>query len=363
MSRETSKALNNNTLIGFTDKRGTAWHYRASDQGSEPNHYPGPIPAADVRRRLFGWEAVASPKKWDVRADLETMTHLDADDMPVRTVTGTDVVIWRSDRPDATGDLGTLKPGYEIHQYSETLLDGLSEIITPDGLAVTSDSLAISSAGVLREGRQAWVQIETPDTVTTPEGVAFRPSLLAVTSHDGSIATTFGAVCTVVVCDNTMSAALGEARETGRRIKIRHTKNSGLRVRDARDALGIIVESAHNFAADVAALCRVKVDAHQFREFVNQVMPYTSTDKGSMTRVGNRRDRLTDLYRADERVSPWQGTAFGLLQLMNTYRHHEAVVAKKTNRVERNMSHAITGVTEREDNKTLELINQVLTRA
>ena len=48
MSRETLQHLNTNTLIGNTDHRGTAWHYRAEHQGDEPNHYPGPIPIADV---------------------------------------------------------------------------------------------------------------------------------------------------------------------------------------------------------------------------------------------------------------------------------------------------------------------------
>ncbi|MEV8022345.1 hypothetical protein AB0O76_39800 [Streptomyces sp. NPDC086554] len=53
--------LNANTLIGFTDKRGTAWHYRADLQSTETNHYPGAIPVDDAKWRLFGWDAVASP--------------------------------------------------------------------------------------------------------------------------------------------------------------------------------------------------------------------------------------------------------------------------------------------------------------
>ncbi len=61
MSRESLTWLNRNTLIGFTTKRGTAWHSRARHQGDEPNHYPGPIPVSDVKRRLFGWEPVRAP--------------------------------------------------------------------------------------------------------------------------------------------------------------------------------------------------------------------------------------------------------------------------------------------------------------
>lgn len=60
MSRETAKWLNTNTLIGFTGKRGHAWHYRSHLQSAEPNHYPGAVPVDDVRRRLFDWE----PQPW-----------------------------------------------------------------------------------------------------------------------------------------------------------------------------------------------------------------------------------------------------------------------------------------------------------
>jgi hypothetical protein len=60
MSQEASTWLNTRTLIGFTDRRGHAWHYRAGVQFSEPNHYPGAVPIADVQRRLFGWDAVAT---------------------------------------------------------------------------------------------------------------------------------------------------------------------------------------------------------------------------------------------------------------------------------------------------------------
>ena len=60
MSRETLQHLNTHTLIGNDRRqRGTAWHYRAEEQGEETNHYPGPIPVDDVERRLFHWEAVS----------------------------------------------------------------------------------------------------------------------------------------------------------------------------------------------------------------------------------------------------------------------------------------------------------------
>ncbi len=52
------------------------------------------------------------------------------------------------------------------------------------------DDLVNSSTGLLRGGAIAWVEVSVPDTFTTPDGVTFRPNLLATTSFDGSIATT-----------------------------------------------------------------------------------------------------------------------------------------------------------------------------
>ena len=57
MSAETTEWLNRNVLRGFTNSRGTAWHYSAAHQGDESNHYPGAIPVEDLKRRLFNWEA------------------------------------------------------------------------------------------------------------------------------------------------------------------------------------------------------------------------------------------------------------------------------------------------------------------
>src|SRR5688500_12586400 len=83
MSKETLEHLNTNTLIGFTDNRGTAGHYRAEQQGVESNHYPGAVPVADVGRRLFDWHAQSRRVAVEVPAGPESMTHL-ADDGAAR---------------------------------------------------------------------------------------------------------------------------------------------------------------------------------------------------------------------------------------------------------------------------------------
>jgi hypothetical protein len=86
MSNETIADLNSNTLIGDTAHRGNAWHCRASEQGTESNHYAGAVPIANVERRLFSWQAESRPIAVETPADIQTMTHLSADGLPVRWV-------------------------------------------------------------------------------------------------------------------------------------------------------------------------------------------------------------------------------------------------------------------------------------
>jgi hypothetical protein len=51
------------------------------------------------------------------------------------------------------------------------------------------------------------------------------------------------------------------------------------------------------------------------------------------------------MYRHDDRVSPWADTAYGVLQAINTYEHHEGTV-RGADRSERNMLRAVYGRTD-----------------
>ena len=216
MSKETLSWLNTNTLIGFTDKRGTAWHWRAEHQGELTNHYPGAIPIQDVQDRLFCWTAVSRRLAVELPASVVDATHWEAG-QPMRwAVLGDKQAISRSD--DTKGlVMGIFGPGYTRHQYRAWLLTMVADL--------QDDDLAISSAGLLRGGAIAWVEVAMPDTITTPEGVAFRPNLLATTSFDGSIATTYKRTVTDTVCDNTRESALSEF---GQEFKVKHSRHSGL---------------------------------------------------------------------------------------------------------------------------------------
>jgi len=337
MSKETYEWLNTMTLIGFTEQRGDAWHYREEFQGAEPNHYPHAIPVEDVTRRLFNFSVIEMP------------LYIPDGEGGYKEVPGRKAMC----ADDNLDVLGMFKDGYCGHQYEEWLLDGPADII-----AKSKGDLGIGSAGLLKNRGLAWVSIEMEDSITTPEGVEFRPYLLAGTSFDGSLATTYGRKRQLVVCDNTLEIAL---RERGQNFKIKHSSGSALRLAEARDALNIIFEDSKAFEAEVAALTSWKVTTRQWDAVLDAVVPVPEipagkTASGAATKATNKQEALRRLYSNDLRVSPWKGTAFGVIQAFNTYNHHEAVMRSNGNRAQRNMLRAIDGTTAADDQIVLDAL-------
>ena len=352
MSAETYNWLRNNVLAGFADKRGAAWHAingtATKDDNGELTHYAGAIPVDDVLRRLFNFEILEAPIKYDAFVGGKEVTLESPDDK----------VIYRGD----TGDmLGKFKNSFVIHPYNEWLIEKAANI-----LDTSKSDLAIANAGLLANGAVGFVQYEVPDSIKTPEGVEFRPSMLSATSVNGTLSTTDAMVFTNVVCDNTMTMAFSEDFAKEHRFKVKHSKYSNAKLSDARAALGIYFEAADTFAEQVKVLCETKVTGLQFKTFINFVAPTTDKDGDelkpgrSLTLAQDKQDKLLTLWTADPRVAPWMGTGYGVLQMMNTYFHHEQGVNKGTIRAERNALDAISGKTQKNDIATLDLLNKVL---
>lgn len=340
VSKETTIWLNTQTLIGFAEKRGNAWHYRAEAQGDESNHYPLAIPVDDVLRRLFYWKGIEAPLY--VGAPSLDPDFAGLDDYVI--IPGRKAII----RSDSNEVLGIFSDGYQAHQYEDWLLGNVANILDAD--------LGIGSAGLLRNGAQAWVSVEVPDSITTPEGVEFRPNLLACTSFDGSLATTYKRVVQNVVCDNTLAAGLSEG---GQVIRVKHTRNSALKLQDARDALAVVHSISEDFAAEVAALCATDVSHAQWGKVLDELVPLPDDKGRSLTMATNKRDALYGLWNNDLRVSPWKGTAYGVLQAFNTYDHHLGTV-RNMNRAQRNASRAVDGTQAKDDKLVLAAVGRVL---
>jgi len=347
MSKETLEWLNVNTLIGFSGKRGKFWHYREEMQGDEPNHYEGAVPVADIERRLFNFQMVERPLYIVVPCAMDEATTTMPNGSPAKMVTVDDRKAVATD--DTNEVLGIFKGGMEgREQYSQSLLHDMEEI--------AGNGVEFASAGLLQNRAVAWVQLEAVETLSAC-GVDFRPRLMGCDSCNGSLVRLYNTGNTVVGCDNTMAESLLSSLAI---FKLKHTKFAKFDASKVRDALGILETIGANFTESLEVLTNWAVTDADWEKFLDEVCKFDADAKTtrSATIAQNKRDDLRLLWEEDERVSPWKGTAFGVLQATNTWGQHIQTV-RGAKRADRNMLNTITGASYKADAdalKTLELV-------
>ena len=159
------------------------------------------------------------------------------------------------------------------------------------------------------------------------------------------------------MCDNTLSAALGEHTD---RVKVRHSRHSLGRLSDVREALSIVHGVADSFGQAVERLCAEQVSEPRWEAFVDAFTGRGDLNASARVTV-NAEEKAAALHRlwsTDQRVNPWQGTAYGVVAAANTYLHHDSKV-RGSDRQTRNMERMINGKVDAYDARTLEILATV----
>lgn len=349
-SQETMSWLRNMIRIGFTDERGPAWWAngavtKAGEWVGIPDgsHFPGPVPIEEVRKLLDVKlvKGAVTISYEDANGNVQTIE--DPDTQPIINAGSGQVFSYP-------------KEGYKIHPYLRTL-HGFITQITHDEEAV------VGSCGLLKKGGLAFLQAVLPKHYEVA-GYGYRPYLSAVTSADLSLATTYITGADGQCCDNTVTRSLADALT---KLKIKHSRNSGVSVQHAREKLGVQLAQVGEIIGDaIDKLTNEPVSGREFEKWMNLAVPIpekqdgSSTGGRSYTMAINKRDELVRLWTEDDKVHPWAGTAFGVYQLDNTYRTWNGIVRNAPGgRLERNFTNDALGITAKNDTDALDLLAQV----
>ena len=338
MSRESYEWLNENVLVGNKAKRGDQWW---PNLPGYDNGYDNEIPLEDAVKFFGRWRPV--------EADL--FAHDEDGKLFGDSESAKMIYRHQPGSPLHRKRLGLHEDGYQIHDRVSWLIDNVSNII--DG------QLMIASVGELRNGKIAWVQVEAPETIEHTSGESFRPFIAATTSLDGSLATSYKAGSTRIVCDNTRDAFF--AGKDGK-YKVKHTRHStsDYKIANARAALDIVFKVTEDYVTEMEMLLATTVTDKQWASFLDSYAAVPQEDGRGKTMAENRRMALEDLYVNDDRVTPWKGTAWGVLQAANTYNTHLSIVRNAGDRVERQWSNFLTGKTTKDDVKAMDALAPIL---
>ncbi len=178
----------------------------------------------------------------------------------------------------------------------------------------------LESAGVLREGRKFWALARTGQSTTLKGRDKLDGYLLLATACDGTLATTAQFTSVRVVCNNTLSIALGNASGA---IKVPH--RSHFDPDAVKRQLGITVSSWDGFVARVKALVERPVDPDSVDVLLRRVLTYSRLDGKAMVVNEQAMASVRSLYEGGGRgalMASSRGTAWGLLNSVTEFIDH-----------------------------------------
>lgn len=215
-------------------------------------------------------------------------------------------------RSDTKAPLAVVSKRFQVVQPGE-ILEFYRDLTTHNGFE-------LETAGVLREGRRFWALAKTGQSTTLKGRDRVDGYLLLATACDGTLATTAQFTSVRVVCNNTLSIALGNASGA---IKVPH--RSQFDPDAVKRQLGITASSWDGFVARMKALVERPVDPDSVEGLLRRVLTYTGPANKHAVVNEQALSSVRALYEGGGRgaqMASSRGTAWGLLNSVTEYVDH-----------------------------------------
>ncbi|CAN7505485.1 DUF932 domain-containing protein [Cupriavidus necator] len=218
-------------------------------------------------------------------------------------------------RSDTKAPLSVVSSRYQVVQPSE-ILEFYRDLTEVGGFE-------LETAGVLKEGRKLWALARTGQGATLKGRDKVNGYLLLATACDGTLATTAQFTSVRVVCNNTLSIALGDGAGA---VKVPH--RSQFDAQAVKRQLGIAISSWDGFMARMKALSECRVNSEVSEAFFRRVLTYptaNATERPTSTVNDSAIRAVQELYagRGKGALLPSSaGTAWGLLNSITEFVDH-----------------------------------------
>tara|TARA_R100000655_G_scaffold56707_1_gene94851 strand:- start:9616 stop:10662 length:1047 start_codon:yes stop_codon:yes gene_type:complete len=196
-------------------------------------------------------------------------------------------------RSDTGKPIGNVGKKYEVLQNRDAFAP--FEVIQDYGYK-------LETAGVIDEGKKVWILAKTPDTFQVGDDM-IQCFVLLYTSHDGSSGSCFRDTSMRVVCNNTLTWALG--KKGGYEYKLRHTSSINSRMKELTDKLDEHQGNVAKAMDDMNRFVEVPMTSASLTMYIEAVMPWLrNRHKESIPEMGifvrNRAkptyEKITDLF-------------------------------------------------------------------
>lgn len=245
----------------------------------------------------------------------------------VRRVHSARKVLYRS---DTGAPLSVVGADYVVVQPAD-ILEFMGKLIEHAGFEM-------ETAGSLLGGAKIWGLAKVNDGAPVTGHDVVRPYILAATSYDGSLATTFKFTAIRVVCDNTLTMSAGgrafaanggqtEADKTDGAVVqcVRVVHSATPDYEEIRRQLGIVLTAWDRFLVQARLLAETPVNDAFVAEYLRTLLrPQQKDVKVEETRAYKRVMQIVRGEGDPVRTLPEaSGTAWGVLNAVTWYVDHE----------------------------------------
>ena len=231
-------------------------------------------------------------------------------------------------RSDTGGALSVMSSQYRTVQPEQIVrfFDGI----------LSHAGATMEVAGALDDGKRVWALAKLAQGADILDGDIVEPYLLAATSYDGTMSSTFKLTAIRVVCHNTITAAVGyqgegqsEKGREGGTIRVPHDQDFD--PDNVRIDLGITFDTWERFLFTSRKLARTPVDEAFAIHFLKLLLPLpTRTQDGKKIMLpledSKAYSSIMALFNGAAMGSDHPaaaGTAYGLLNAVTEYVDHD----------------------------------------
>ena len=208
--------------------------------------------------------------------------------------------------------LGLVGPRYQVVQNEQAceLLD----------MIAGETGAHFETAGSLRGGREVFVTMRLPDTLTVAGVDAIELYLAMCTSHDGSRAGRVLLTPVRVVCANTQAAAFADNKGE---YAFRHTGDITAKLADVRQALGLIPAYLERFGEAAEKMATTTLEWPQLQAVAHELWPLDddAAEAAYLKRLARDRD-LRQLFEQAPTQEAVRGTAWAGYQAITEWLDH-----------------------------------------
>jgi phage/plasmid-like protein (TIGR03299 family) len=134
---------------------------------------------------------------------------------------------------------------------------------------VGQDAAVYHTAGALGQGERVWILAKLPGHIRVAKDDISEKYLLLSNSHDGKSSVQIKFTPVRVVCQNTLTLALGD----GQAYRVIHHADIRSKLESAHQMLGLINDRFDEMEETFQAMSRVKMDTNRLSDYLATVYP------------------------------------------------------------------------------------------